>query len=139
LFSKVGNYLRDDAKEVLGYIYSRALFMTGDRSDGFNLSANQWGFMYANNWTENKKTVDITGEHLLIAGKRALPYLRKLLDDSARLWYEGSEEATIGNAMHYRVKDAAAFFIGEITGVTVKYYEDDKERDKQIERLTKTM
>jgi hypothetical protein len=36
--------------------------------------------------------------------------------------YQGSKEATIGNAYGYRIKDFAAYYIGRILGVPLKYY-----------------
>ena len=56
------------------------------------------------------------GAHLIEQGESAAPALRTLLDDDTPLYYEGSKEATAGNAMGYTVKDAAAYFLRRIDG-----------------------
>jgi len=56
------------------------------------------------------------GAHLIEQGESAAPELRALLDDDTPLFYDGSKEATAGNAMGYTVKDAAAYFLRRIDG-----------------------
>jgi hypothetical protein len=86
----------------LGPAYAQAL--------GRLPSGNLWGML--------GKTSDDgpLGTHLIQQGASAAPELRKLLDDDTWLIYEGSKEATAGNAMDYTVKDAAAYFLRRIDG-----------------------
>jgi len=49
------------------------------------------------------------GIRLLMVGDDAIPALRPLLaDERESMRYLGSEEATVGNELHYRIKDYAA-------------------------------
>jgi hypothetical protein len=77
------------------------------------------------------------GKKVISFGKIALPFLVKLLDDDGTVFYEGSKEATIGNAYHYRIKDFAAFYISKITNNPIQFYKNYKDRDREIERLKK--
>lgn len=111
----------------LGEVYARALALSGLREGPPVLMANLWGLLDAGGDGP-------LGEHLLAAGESAKAPLRALLDDDALLFYEGSEEATIGNARRHRVKDAAAYFLGELEGSPVRFSDDPAERDAQISR-----
>jgi hypothetical protein len=113
---------------ALGPIYARALALSGLRGGPLVFSGNLWGLLYDGGDGP-------LGEHLLQAGDAAVEPLRALLDDAAPLLYEGSEDATIGSARGYRVKDAAAYFLGRLTGEHVPFHEDPGERDAEIERL----
>ena len=113
---------------ALGPIYARALALSGLRGGPLVFSGNLWGLLYDGGDGP-------LGEHLLQAGDAAVDPLKALLDDTAPLLYEGSEDATIGNGRGYRVKDAAAYFIGRLTGEDVPFHEDRAERDAEIERL----
>jgi hypothetical protein len=119
--------------DTLAYVYARALYITGDTKT-YPLMGNEWGFMYYND-KDGITDYEVIGAHLMLTGKRAVPYLRPLLNDTDIIVYWGSEEATIGNSLMYRVKDAAAYYIGKITGIPVKYFEHNDERDAEIERL----
>ena len=119
---------RDGREGTLGPVYARALALSGLRGGPLVFSGNLWGLLYDGGDGP-------LGEHLLEAGGTAVEPLRAMLDDSAPLFYEGSEDATIGNARGYRVKDAAAYFIGRLTGEDVPFHEDPAERDAQIARL----
>ena len=59
----------------------------------------------------------------------------ELLGDPSPLFYEGSQDATLGNSFGYRVKDAAAYFIGRLTGKTVPFHNELEARDAEIERF----
>ena len=72
--------------------------------------------------------------HVIAVGAPAVPHLERLLGDDHRIYYEGSQEATIGNGLRYRVKDVAAYLIGRITGEPVAFHGDPAERDAEIER-----
>jgi hypothetical protein len=134
LFLKDKNYPAESMHEVLAYIYAKALFISGDTSKSFRISGNFWGFMYFSD--ENGiNDFGIIGTHLMTTKDKAIPYLVKLLTNSEILFYEGSQDATIGNGLKYRVKDAAAYYIGKISGIPVKYHENFAERDLEIERL----
>ena len=119
---------RDGREETLGPLYARALALSGLRGGPLVFSGNLWGLLYDGGDGP-------LGEHLLQAGDAALEPLKALLDDTAPLLYEGSEDATIGGARGYRVKDAAAYFIGRLTGEDVPLHEQPAERDAEIERL----
>jgi hypothetical protein len=114
-------------RDVLARVYARALARTGSSAD---LSGNQWGFLYRDGGDDGP-----LGAHLLATGEAAVGPLAELLDDSGRLRYEGSREATFGNSLRYRVKDAAAFFIGRLTGRDVPFHDEFEERDEEIARL----
>jgi hypothetical protein len=134
LFLKQKDYPTKDLEYILAYIYTKALFITGDNAKSFRLSGNLWGFMYHTDklgFNDN----GILGNHLLNTKKKALPYLLKLLDDTEIIFYEGSQEATLGNSLKYRVKDAVAYFIGKIMKISVQFYENPVDRDKEIEKL----
>lgn len=109
----------------LGAVYARALALSGLRGGSLVLNGNLWGLLDAGGDGP-------LGEHLLAAGESAIAPLRELLDDSAVLFYEGSEDATIGNGRRHRVKDAAAYFLGELTGSPVRFSDDPAERDAEI-------
>ena len=44
-------------------------------------------------------------------------------------------EATLGGELAYRVKDAAGYYIGRLTGRPVAFHDDVVERDAEIARL----
>ena len=47
----------------------------------------------------------------------------RLLDDDTPLTYAGSREAMLGNSFHYRVKDAAGYYLGKLTGHPLEFHE----------------
>jgi hypothetical protein len=134
LFAKQKDFTTKDQEDTLAYIYSKALIITGDTSTTFRLSGNLWGFMYFSD-KDGISDFGILGTHLMTTKKKVTCYLIELLVNSNILVYEGSEEATIGNSLKYRVKDAAAYYIGKISNIPVKYYENFSDRDLEIERL----
>jgi hypothetical protein len=133
LFERDSSYPPSELFNKLAVLYSQALRMSGGDNNIF-IPANQWGFMY---FSDKPGYIDygILGNHLLLFGKVTIPYLILLLNDEARLLYEGSQEALIGNSQRYRVKDAAAYYIGKIAGISVQFHEDYADRDAEIERL----
>ncbi|WP_457268125.1 hypothetical protein [Pedobacter sp. UYEF25] len=138
LFAKQKDYPPKALEDTLAYIYSKALFITGDNAKNYRLAGNLWGFMY---FSEQNKITDfgILGSHLMVTRRKAIPYLIDLLTNSQMFFYEGSQEATIGNNLKYRVKDAAAFYIGKISGISVKYHDTFSDRDLEIERLKEAL
>ena len=75
------------------------------------------------------------GARLLAAGPAAIGAPRPLLDDERRIAYVGSKEATVGNQLEYRVKDAAAYFIPKLAGLELALRNGAEARDAEIERL----
>ena len=115
-------------------MYARALAITADESGPMQLSGNEWGFMYRGDEL-GLEDDGALGTHLLEAGRAAVPTLIELLDDPRRIYYVGSQEATLGNSLAYRVKDAAAYYLGKITGTPVRFHDDPADRDAEIARL----
>ncbi len=116
---------------VLAEAYVFALENTAeDKNKTVGLNGNLWGLLY------EEDDVGYLGQQFVKFGDAAVSPLTKLLDDDAgRVFYDGSEEATIGNAYQYRIKDFAAFFISKIKNIPVEYFQDFERRDKEIERL----
>lgn len=133
LYSKNADYPPADWKDTLAYIYAQALAISGHQ-EGILIAGNPWGFMY---FYDKSGIADYgsLGSHLINTGRPAIPYLVALLNNDNSLFYEGSKEATIGNSLKYRVKDAAAYYIGKITGIPVQFHEKHADRDTEIERL----
>ncbi len=129
LFQHEIKYPRHGWDDVLGQVYARALAITGTGDRPIVLTGNEWGFLY-HNGDEGP-----LGTHLLTVGRASVPHLLPLLDDSAGIFYEGSQEAMLGNSLHYRVKDAAAYYIGKLTGIEVPFHDAIGERDAEIDRL----
>ncbi|PWS35640.1 hypothetical protein DFH01_18785 [Falsiroseomonas bella] len=73
--------------------------------------------------------------NLLSLGEAAIPRLRPLLGDGRELRYGGSEDATIGNAAHWRIKDFAASFIAAIRGDAFDAGAAPAARDAAIARM----
>jgi hypothetical protein len=115
--------------DLLGRVYARALAITGTGDRPIVLTGNEWGFLYHGGGD------GALGPHLLAAGKAAVSPLLPLLDDPAPLFYEGSQEAMLGGRLRYRVKDAAAYYLGKLTGVPMPFHESLAERDAEIERF----
>ncbi|MDH3974169.1 MAG: hypothetical protein OEV42_07805 [Deltaproteobacteria bacterium] len=117
--------------KTLADAYAHALEHTSaDRGNSAQLNGNLWGLLYDENDT------GYLGKQFIKFDIAAISPLTKLLDDRAsRILYEGSQEATIGNAYQYRIKDFAAFYISKIKDIPIRFYQDFKARDKEIERL----
>jgi hypothetical protein len=113
--------VRSDADPVARVLAAEVLRAFGERPDAdlgpayaqalgkLNLG-NLWGMLGASS------DDGPLGSHLIEEGASAAPELRKLLDDDTPLFYEGSKEATAGNAQGYTVGDAAAYFLRRIDG-----------------------
>ena len=128
LFKNQFTFVREVKKETIAGIYAEAM------AKNYTAMANSWGLMYA---TDDKGPV---GHKFLLLGEAAIPALRDLLtDDSGPMIYIGSETATLGNARAYRIKDAAAYYLGKIKGIDVAWHDDLRERDKEIEQLEKAL
>jgi hypothetical protein len=93
-------------------------------------AANVWGLLWVN------ERVGELGGRLIMLGEDAIPALRALLDDHTVVdWYEGSEEATLGNSAKYRVRDFAAFYLARITNHPIAFHPDFAARDLEIGKL----
>jgi hypothetical protein len=73
--------------------------------------------------------------HLLAMGDAAKAALRPLLGDTRRVRYAGSEDATVGNAAGWRVKDFAASMMAAISGERFDANAPPALRDEAILRL----
>lgn len=127
-----------DGNPASGPVYARALALSGLGGSGLVLPANVWGFMYHAD-EHGGDAYGQLGPRLLEAGETAVPTLSDLLDDTSRLLYVGSNDATLGNALRYRVKDAAAYYLGKIAGLPVPFHAESAERDVEIDRLRKAL
>lgn len=124
LFDKHFVFASEVGEALVAGIYADALRgnLTG--------MANSWGLLYEH---DDEGPVGI---RFIMMGAAAVPALRPLLDDAGTdLVYAGSEEATVGNAYHFRVKDFAAYYLGKIKRVPVAYHADVEARDREIEAL----
>lgn len=73
-------------------------------------------------------------------GEPAVPALVGLLDDARRpLSYAGGEDATVGNAYGFRVKDFAAFYLGRIKRISVAFHQRPEDRDREISALIQAL
>ena len=79
------------------------------------------------------------GQHFVALGEPAVPALVSLLDDTTRLEYGGSKEATVGNSYAYRVKDFAAFYLSRIRNLPFDVVQDPAARDKAIDALRQAL
>jgi hypothetical protein len=138
LYERVQGFPQESWSDVLAHVYTRALAITGVEAGGMQLPANLWGFMH--HWDgRGVKDYGPLGARLVGVGPIAVAHLASLLDDADAIFYEGSQEATIGNRFGYRVNDAAAYYIGQITGIPVAFHEQIADRDAEIERLKESM
>jgi hypothetical protein len=133
LFHSKKDYPSKELLDTLAYVYARALYITGDTKN-YPLMGNEWGFMYYTD-KDSIKDYEIIGSHLMLTGIKVVPYLMNLLNDTNIIVYWGSQEATLGNSLRYRVKDAAAFYISKIKHIPVHFYDDFSKRDAEVKRL----
>jgi hypothetical protein len=73
--------------------------------------------------------------NLLSLGDAAVQALRPLLGDGRVVRYGGSEDATIGNAAHWRIKDFAASMIARLRGLSFDAGAPPAARDAAIARM----
>ncbi len=127
-FAKDVFFMQRHSPAQVAQIYAEAL------AGNFTGRANSWGLLYQH---EDEGPV---GVRFLQIGRHAVPALTALLDDdSTPLQYHGSEEATVGNAYGFRVKDFAAYYLGRIRNERLKYFAATKKRDAQIDKLKKKL
>jgi hypothetical protein len=107
--------------QELAQVYAAAL------AGNFTEVANSWGLPGVTN--------GLAEDHLLAIGEPMVPELLKLLDNEQRVYYEGSQEATLGHHFGYRVKDLAAYYLSKIRNIPFELDEDPGKRDTGIMRL----
>jgi hypothetical protein len=129
LFASDDGWPPEGWEDVLGRVYARALAATGAGDRPLVLTGNVWGFLYRGD------DAGPMGRHLLEAGHAGVRHLVPLLDDPAPILYEGSQDAMLGNSLRYRVKDAAAYYVGRLRGERIPFHEELDERDAEIDRL----
>ncbi len=125
LYSQGGVRRVEKHKRELAEVYMTAL------ADNFTEAANPWGLPGV--------TRGIAGEHLLAIGEPMVSKLFNLLDNDKRVYYEGSQDATLGYHYGYRVKDLAAYFISRIRNIPFEPEEDPGRRDKAIVKLKRAV
>ncbi len=119
---------------LLSESYTYALKETNvDSGHYIGLTGNSWGFLY------EQDDAGYLGKQIILFGEIAVPYLVGLLDIGGNVVYEGSRDATTGNAYQYRIKDFAAFYLSKIRHIPIKFYQDMEERDNEIERFKKRL
>jgi hypothetical protein len=125
LFSQRETYPPQEHKPQLASVYAAAL------AGNFTEVANAWGLP--------EVVRGSAGEHFVALGDAAVPALLDLAEDDRRVYYAGSQEATLGNSYRYRVKDLAAFYISQITGLPFTVDPDPEKRDASIEELKRSL
>ncbi|MBK7070756.1 MAG: hypothetical protein IPH44_00515 [Myxococcales bacterium] len=133
LFVRQPGYPAPALRPALAEVYASALGRTYGQVRGGWLPANAWGLAY------DLDDVGATGRHLLALGPAAIPALRALLDRAEVVQYEGSEDATVGNARGYRVKDLAAYFIARLAGLPLAFHPAPADRDRAIASLVASL
>ena len=124
LFTRDFTFMARVSGAVIADIYAGAL------EQNLTGMANSWGLLYEHD------DAGPVGIRFVMLGEAAVPALLRLLGNaSAPLIYDGSKEATVGNAYHYRVKDFAAFYLGRIRRIPVAFHREPAERDQEIARL----
>jgi hypothetical protein len=131
-----GGFPSELDRDVLARVYAAALELTGVRDGPIVFTGTLWGALWK---APDPAAQGPLGLHLLEAGPDAVPHLVALLGDDAPIFYDGSEDATIGAGLRYRVKDAAAYFIGRLADVDVPFHDDLAARDAEAERLKQTL
>lgn len=130
-----------DLKEVdadaLAEAYSQALLTcTSEGNFSLGLAGNAWGYLsYDGDPGLGKVFIDL--------GPASIPALRRLATHAEFVRYEGSREATTGDALMPRAKDFAAYYLHLITGISVRPIElgdrDFAARDSAIAHLLSTL
>lgn len=124
LFDKHFTFVPEVGPAAVAEIYAHAL--------AHNLTgvANSWGLLYEHD------DAGPVGIRFVMIGEPAVPALVGLLDDASRpLGYAGGEDATVGNAYGFRVKDFAAFYLGRIKRISVAFHQRLEDRDREISAL----
>jgi hypothetical protein len=124
LFTADISFLGRVDRAQVAEIYARALV------DNYVGHANPWGLLWEND------TPGTAGVRFLMLGDAAVPALSRILDNAKVVdWYEGSEEATLGNGHRYRLKDFAAYYLSLIVKHPVAPRVSPADRDTEIAKL----
>lgn len=124
LFEQDLAYVNQVGAEKMASIYAQAL---AGNLTGY---ANSWGLL----WEHDDEGP--VGIRFSMLGDASIAALRPLLDDAREtMRYDGSEEATVGNAYHFRVKDFAAYYLSQITLIPIAYHPAAADRDRAIAEL----
>jgi hypothetical protein len=106
--------LKDVNTDALAEAYCQALLTcTSESGFGLGLAGNAWGYL----WHDG--TLGL-GQVLIDLGEASVPALRRLAAHNEVVLYEGSREATTGDALMPRAKDFAAYYLQRITGGTMR-------------------
>lgn len=125
LFARLPGYPPRQATGDLAGIYAAALRAVPEHG------ANAWGLP--------GRVDGQLGRHVFALGAVAIPQLRGLLNDARAVGYEGSQDATLGNSFHFRVKDISASLIARIRGLPFAPEKDPAARDNAIRELTSNL
>jgi hypothetical protein len=106
--------LKDVNADALAEAYCQALLTcTSERGFSMGLVGNAWGYLSLGD--------DLgLGQIFIDLGQASIPALRRLATHREVVQYEGSRDATTGNALMPRVKDFAAYYLHLITGVALR-------------------
>lgn len=123
----------DTGIDVVGQARVAGIYAAGLQANVTGM-ANPWGMPFEG------YDYGPAGARLVGMGQLAVAALLPLLDDGRPgPVYEGSEEATVGNARGYRIKDFAAFYLSRITKTPMAWHPDPAERDVEIARLEQAL
>lgn len=120
-FIKENTFPFPDTYSILSTIYATQL------ADSVSLQANIWcmpGYYCGE-----------SGKNIIRIGNTIIPNLISLLSQKDYVYYEGSEEATLGNEFKYRINDLAAYFICQICHLDYKIKINEYERDEEINKI----
>lgn len=124
LFARDFTFTSRVSPALVADLYARAL------EQNLTGMANSWGLLY------EYADAGPVGVRFVMLGEPAVPVLLRLLDNaSSPLIYDGSKEATVGNAYHYRIKDYAAYYLAQIRNTPVTFHRDLAARDQEIAQL----
>jgi hypothetical protein len=125
MFQNDFSFVERHDEKLIAQLYARAL------RERATPNANVWGLL----WIDDG--VGELGGRFIILERAAVPALRELLADETVVdWYEGSEEATLGNRARYRIKDFAAYYLSRIINHPLPFQQDFAARDAEIATLT---
>lgn len=128
LFERHFTFVSEVGAATVAEIYAGAL------TDNLTGRANSWGLLYEHD------DAGPTGIRFVMLGAPAIPVLRRLLADARPgPVYDGSEEATIGNAYGFRIKDYAAYYLSKIAKLRFVFYAAPADRDREIAVLARRL
>jgi len=129
-----GGSIPEEYYPLLAKTYAQALSasdMNRNEYGDYQLSGNHWGFLYY----EAMHHHGMLGDHILLLDRYMLAPLLSLMDEKGSIFYEGSQEATLGNSLDYRVCDVAAYYLSEISGIPLQYNREDNQQSVRREEF----